>query len=194
MSGILRCFAPKYVILYLRVLCFQRLLAIPRPASLGEVVHGGELNEGRKDESVADGYEPIHGCCIGHFRERVPGTDAECGHGQHSGHPWVQTKAVTSLNWVFTGRLETLNKGARFNNFKLLATAVLPLNGLPCVNVHDRNITQINKTLGKKRKWVDKRLHSPKTVLAGTDSLFSQNDTWDRITVMKQGIYVWMTK
>lgn len=93
-----RCFAPKYVILYLRVLCFQRLLAIPRPASLGEVVHGGELNEGRKDESVADGYEPIHGCCIGHFRERVPGADAECGHGQHSGHPWVQTKAVTSLN------------------------------------------------------------------------------------------------
>lgn len=29
--------------------------------------------------------------------------------------------------------------------------------------------------------------HSPNTVLAGTDSRFSQKDTWDRITVMMQG-------
>lgn len=36
--------------------------------------------------------------------------------------------------------------------------------------------------------------YSPKTVLAGTDSLFSQNDTCDKITVMMQGRYVWMTK
>lgn len=36
--------------------------------------------------------------------------------------------------------------------------------------------------------------YSPKTVLAGTDSLFSQNDTCDKITVIMQGRYVWMTK
>lgn len=36
--------------------------------------------------------------------------------------------------------------------------------------------------------------HSPNTVLAGTDSLFSQKDTWERITVMIHGKYVWMTK
>lgn len=30
----------------------------------------------------------------------------------------------------------------------------------------------------------------PKTVRAGTDSLFIQKDTWDRITVIMQGIYV----
>lgn len=35
---------------------------------------------------------------------------------------------------------------------------------------------------------------SPKTVLAGTDSLLSQKDTWDRMTVMMQGRYVWITK
>ena len=36
--------------------------------------------------------------------------------------------------------------------------------------------------------------HSPNTVLAGTDSLLSQNDTWERMTVMMQGRYVWITK
>lgn len=82
--------------LHLWVLCLQRLLAIPGPAPLGEVVHRGELDEGREDESVADGNEPVHGCGVGHFRERVPGADAEGGHGQHGGHPWVQTKAKTS--------------------------------------------------------------------------------------------------
>lgn len=35
---------------------------------------------------------------------------------------------------------------------------------------------------------------SPKTVLAGTDSLLSQNETWERMTVMMQGRYVWITK
>jgi len=37
-------------------------------------------------------------------------------------------------------------------------------------------------------------LVSPKTVLAGTDSLLSQKDTWERMTVMKHGMYVWITK
>lgn len=37
-------------------------------------------------------------------------------------------------------------------------------------------------------------MHSPNTVLAGTDSLLSQNDTWERMTVMMQGRYVWITK
>lgn len=72
---------------YLRVLCFQRLLAIPGPAPLGEVVHRGELDEGRKDKRVADSDEPIHGGGVGHLRKGVPGADAERGHGQHGGHP-----------------------------------------------------------------------------------------------------------
>lgn len=36
--------------------------------------------------------------------------------------------------------------------------------------------------------------NSPNTVLAGTDSLFNQNDTCERMTVMMHGRYVWMTK
>lgn len=36
--------------------------------------------------------------------------------------------------------------------------------------------------------------HLPNTVLAGTDSLFNQKDTWERMTVMMHGRYVWMTK
>ena len=30
--------------------------------------------------------------------------------------------------------------------------------------------------------------NSPKTVRAGTDSLLSQKETWDKMTVMKQGM------
>lgn len=71
----------------LRVLRLQRLLAVPGPAPLGEVVHRGKLDEGGKDKGVADGYEPIHGGGVGHLGKRVPGADAERGHGQHSGHP-----------------------------------------------------------------------------------------------------------
>lgn len=84
--------------LYLRVLCLQCLLAIPGPAPLGEIVHCGELDEGRKDKCVADRNEPVHGGGVRHFRERVSGADAEGGHGQHRGHPWEQTKAATSAN------------------------------------------------------------------------------------------------
>lgn len=36
--------------------------------------------------------------------------------------------------------------------------------------------------------------HLPNTVLAGTDSLLSQKDTWERITVIIHGKYVWITK
>lgn len=39
-----------------------------------------------------------------------------------------------------------------------------------------------------------RQTHSPNTVLAGTDSLFNQKDTWERMTVMMHGRYVWMTK
>lgn len=43
----------------------------------------------------------------------------------------------------------------------------------------------------EQRTWTK---DSPKTVLAGTDSRLSQKETWDRITVMMQGRYVWITK
>ena len=41
---------------------------------------------------------------------------------------------------------------------------------------------------------VDKGRSLPNTVLAGTDSLFNQKDTWERMTVMMHGRYVWITK
>lgn len=34
----------------------------------------------------------------------------------------------------------------------------------------------------------------PKTVLAGTDSLLIQKDTWERMTVMMHGVYIWIMK
>lgn len=42
--------------------------------------------------------------------------------------------------------------------------------------------------------WGLCEVYIPKTVRAGTDSLFIQKDTWDRITVIMQGIYVWIMK
>lgn len=42
--------------------------------------------------------------------------------------------------------------------------------------------------------WFILRLNSPKTVRAGTDSRLSQKDTWDSMTVMMHGRYVWITK
>ena len=44
------------------------------------------------------------------------------------------------------------------------------------------------------RVWNVKMKTSPKTVLAGTDSRLSQKDTCERMTVMIQGRYVWITK
>lgn len=112
------------------------LFPIPCPAALGEVVDGGKLNQGREDKGVTHGHEPVHGRGVGHFGQRVPGADAERGHGQHGGHPWVQTKAVATLNCVsFTSR-----------NALSLQNTLITAAILPGVNVHDGNITQINKT------------------------------------------------
>lgn len=58
------------------------LLTIPSPAALGEVVDGGELDEGGEDEGVTDSHEPVHGRGVGHLRERISGADAQRGHGQ----------------------------------------------------------------------------------------------------------------
>lgn len=70
----------------LGLLGLHRLLSIPRPAPLGEVVHCGELDEGREDEGVADRDEPVHGGGVRHLGQRVPSADAEGGHGEHRGH------------------------------------------------------------------------------------------------------------
>lgn len=70
----------------LGLLCLHGLLPIPGPTPLGEVVDCGKLNEGREDKGVAYGDEPIHGCGVGHFWQRVPGADAKCSHGKHSGN------------------------------------------------------------------------------------------------------------
>lgn len=69
------------------------LLAVPGPAPLGEVVDGGELDEGGEHEGVADGDEPVHGRGVGHFGQRVAGADAQRGHGQHRGHAWGTAEA-----------------------------------------------------------------------------------------------------
>lgn len=60
--------------------------SIPSVTPLSEVVDRGKLNKGREDKGIADSNKPVHSCGISHFRERVPGTDTESGHGQHSGH------------------------------------------------------------------------------------------------------------
>lgn len=43
---------------------------------IGEVVDSCKLNKSREDKSKAHSYEPVHGGCIGHFWQGVPGTDA----------------------------------------------------------------------------------------------------------------------
>lgn len=70
----------------MKYLLWHHTFSIPSITPLGEVVDRSELNQGREDKGVADGNEPVHGCGVGHFGERVPGTDTECGHGQDSGH------------------------------------------------------------------------------------------------------------
>ena len=73
------------------------LLAVPRPAPLGEVVDGGELDEGGEDEGVAHSHEPVHGRGVRHLGQRVPGADAQRCHGEHSGDPWRHKRTqVTS--------------------------------------------------------------------------------------------------
>ncbi|TNN65527.1 hypothetical protein EYF80_024205 [Liparis tanakae] len=44
-----------------------------------------------------------------------------------------------------------------------------------------------DRHLSFKGQSADGGRHSPNTVLAGTDSLFSQKDTWERMTVMMHG-------
>lgn len=74
-----------------KYLLWHHTFSIPGIAPLGEVVDCSKLNEGREDKGIADSDEPVHSCGIGHFRERVPGADTECGHGQDSGHSCRET-------------------------------------------------------------------------------------------------------
>ena len=67
-------------------------LSVPGPASLGEVVDRSEFNECREDKGIADSDEPVHGCSISHFRQRVSSTDAESCHSEHCGHTWWEGK------------------------------------------------------------------------------------------------------
>lgn len=64
--------------------------AIPGPASFGEVVDGSKLDKSGEDEGITDCYEPVHGCGIRHLGQRVTGTDAKSGHGQHGGHTYEE--------------------------------------------------------------------------------------------------------
>lgn len=73
---------------YLGLLGLHCLFSIPGPAPLGKVVNCGKLNEGREDKGIAHCDEPVHGSSVSHFRQRVSSTDAESGHGEHSGHTW----------------------------------------------------------------------------------------------------------
>lgn len=49
-------------------LVIDHALAIPSPATFGEVVDCGELNQGGEDKGVTHGNEPVHGCGVGDFR------------------------------------------------------------------------------------------------------------------------------
>lgn len=69
---------------YLHALFFP----IPCPAAFGEVVDRCKLNQGREDKGIAHCHEPVHGSGIGHLRKGVSSTDAQGGHGKHSGDPW----------------------------------------------------------------------------------------------------------
>lgn len=53
---------------HLHLLGLQHLLAIPSPAALGEVVDSGKFNQRRKHKGITDGYEPVHGRRVRHFR------------------------------------------------------------------------------------------------------------------------------
>lgn len=63
-------------------------LPVPSPSALCEVIDGGELNQGWEDESIADGYEPVHGSGIGHLWKRVSCTYAQCCHCENGGYTW----------------------------------------------------------------------------------------------------------
>lgn len=77
---------------------------IPGVSPLGEVVDCGKFDEGREDEGIADGDEPVHSCGIGHFRKWVPGADTEGGHGQDGGHTCgeIHRTAVRNQTQSFT--------------------------------------------------------------------------------------------
>lgn len=81
---------------YLGLLGLHGLFSIPSPAPLGEVVDGGELDEGGEDEGVAHRYEPVHGGSVRYFRQRVSSADAKRGHGEHCGHAWWRGKGAGS--------------------------------------------------------------------------------------------------
>jgi len=62
-----------------------RLLLGALHLRVGEVVHGGELDEGGEDEGEADGDEPVHGGGVGDLGKGVAGADAERRHGEDRG-------------------------------------------------------------------------------------------------------------
>lgn len=55
-----------YISVYIYLL-WHNTFPIPGVSPLGEVVDRGKFDEGREDEGVADGDEPVHSCGIGHF-------------------------------------------------------------------------------------------------------------------------------
>lgn len=75
-------------------------LAIPGPASLGEVVDGGKLDEGGEDEGVTHCDEPVHGRGVGHLGQRVAGADTQSGHGENRSHTWRRRRKTILFSQV----------------------------------------------------------------------------------------------
>lgn len=59
-------------------------LPIPSPSSFGEVINSCKFNQGREHKGITNSNKPVHGSCISHFGERIPGTDAQSCHCQNS--------------------------------------------------------------------------------------------------------------
>lgn len=67
-------------------LVIDHALAVPGPATLGEIVDCSKLNESWEHKGIAHCNEPVHGGGVGHFRQWVTGTNTQSCHGQYGRH------------------------------------------------------------------------------------------------------------
>lgn len=125
----------------------------------GEVVHSRKLDQGRRHKRKTHGDEPVHGRGIGHFGKRLPGTDAQGGHGQHCGDAWGKKKKKD-----------------------LCPHTSLVIFMLGCISATSRRSSAPELLLHCGGGEI------PATVRAGTDSLLIQNETCDSTTIMMRGM------
>lgn len=79
--------------------------------NVGEIVDSSKLNKSRKHKSKADSYEPIHGSRIGHFGQRMSGTDAQGGHREDCGYPFSAKEQKDTAYYCYFYKRTTNPKG-----------------------------------------------------------------------------------